>query len=133
MPVPQVWLREAIEAAAGCEAHPLGVPEGLNPPYVVYTRAGTTREQLLNDTLDDPAGGSSVPPVANLNVEVYRDDYVQVWETSAAIVAAIHGYAGGDVLSCVVADEADAEPVFLDGRDTPTYVVQLTVEIKFQP
>ena len=131
MPSPQVWLREAIEAAAECEVHPLGVPEGLAPPYVVYNRTGTSREQILDDTLDAPAGGSSVPPVASITVEIYRDDYVQVWNTSAAIVAAIHGYAGDEIESCLVTDEKDGEPVFLDGRDTPTYSVELTVEIRW--
>lgn len=133
MPAPQVWLRETIETAAGCEAHPLGVPEGLAPPYVVYMRSGTSRERTLDDTLGDPAGGSSVPPTATITVEIYRDDYVQVWDTSAAIVAAIHGYADEAIASCLVIDEKDAEPVFLDGRDTPTYVVELTVEIEYVP
>ena len=132
MSAPQVWLREAIEAAAGCNAYPLGTPEGVPPPYVVYMRTGTAREFLLADTLDNPAGGSSLPPVAQITVEVYRDDYVQVWDTSAAIVESIHGYAGGDVVSCVVTDEKDGDPVFLDGRDTPTYVVEMTVEIRFE-
>lgn len=131
MSIPQVWLREAIEDATGYEVHPLGVPEGLNPPYVIYTRTATSRELVLDDTLDSPAGGSAMPPVATITVEIYRDDYVEVWETSAAIVGAIHGYSGGDIVSCLVTDEADAPPVFMDGRDTPTYAVELSVEIRY--
>lgn len=132
MPVPQVWLREAIEDAAGCNAYPLGAPEGAVPPYVVYARTGTSRELLLADTLDNPAGGSSVPPVGSITIEVYRDDYVQVWETSAAIVGAIHGFSDGEIVSCLVTDEADGTPEFMEGRDLPTYVVQITAEIRWE-
>ena len=135
MSAPQVWLRSAIEDATGYDAYPLGVPEGAAPPYVVYSRTGTGRELVLADALGDPAGGSSVPPVASITVEVYRDDYVQVWETSTAIVGAIHGFAGEvdgvEITSCLVTDEKDGDPVFLEGRDTPTYVVELAVEIRF--
>jgi hypothetical protein len=80
---------------------------------------------------------TSVQPLASITVEVYRDDYVQVWETSAAIVSEIHGFAGeheGTVItSCVVSDERDGDPAFMDGRDLPTYVVELTVEIRYEP
>jgi hypothetical protein len=136
MSAPQVWLRSAIEEATGCNAYPLGVPEGAVPPYVVYSRTGTLREFVLTDALGDPAGGSSIQPLASVTVEIYRDDYVQVWETSDQVVAAIHGFAGeaeGVVItSCLVADQRDGDPVFLDGRDLPTYVVELTVEIRYE-
>jgi hypothetical protein len=135
MAAPQIWLRSAIEAAAGCEAHPLMTPEGLAPPYVVYTRTGTAREQLVADTLDDPAPGTMLPPVASIGVDIYVDDYVAVWETADAVVGAIHGFAGvyddTTIESCLVLDQADGDPVMLDGRDTPTYVVTLTVEIRW--
>lgn len=135
MATPQIWLRSAIEAAAGCEAHPLIIPEGLAPPYVIYNRTGTERPLLLADTLDDPAGGSETPPTASLTVSVFADDYVDVWEMADAIAQAIHCYAGGsddvEIESCLVASQADVDPVFFDGRDTPTYVVEMTVEIRW--
>ena len=131
MPVPQVWLRQAIESAAGCQAHPIGVPEGLAPPYVVYQRTTTARELTVDDPMGDPAGGSQLPAVAGITVEVFRDDYVAAWEMSQAIVEAIHGYADDEIWSCVVIDEKDADPVFLDGRDITTYCVELTVEIRY--
>lgn len=133
MSAPQVWLRSAIEAAAGCEAYPLGVPEGLTPPYVVYTRTGTTRESIVADSLGDPAAGSVMSPVATVTIEVYRDDYVQVWASADAIVDAVHGYSGGDIEACIITEQRDSEPVYLEGRDTPTYVVEMTCDIRYQP
>lgn len=135
MSAPQVWLRSAIEAAAECDAYPVQAPEGVAPPYVIYERTSTGREQILADTLDGPAVGTLTPPTAAITVLVFVDDYVAVWERSAAIVQAIHGYAGEHegtaIESCLVTEEKDAEPVYMDGRDTPTYVVELTVEIRW--
>jgi hypothetical protein len=135
MSAPQVWLRSAIEAAAECDAYPIQAPEGVAPPYVIYERTATVREQILADTLDSPAAGTLTPPTASITVLVFVDDYVAVWERSASIVAAIHGYAGEhegtEIESCLVTEEKDAEPVYMDGRDTPTYVVEQTVEIRW--
>lgn len=135
MPAPQIWLRSAIEAAAGCDAYPVQAPEGAQPPYVIYERTGTAREQLVADTLDSPAAGTLTPPTTTITVLVYRDDYVEVWDLSGAIVEAIHGFAGEyegtEIESCLVVDEKDAPPEYMDGRDTPTYVVELTVEVRW--
>lgn len=135
MPSPQIWLRSAIEAAAEVQAYPIETPEGLAPPYVIFERTATAREALLSDTLDNPAGGSELPPVATMTVLVFADDYVQVWDLSDTISAALHGFAGeheGTVIeAALVTDEKDQSPVYLDGRDTPTYVVEQTVEIRW--
>lgn len=135
MAAPQIWLRSVIEAAAECEAHPLMVPEGLAPPYVIYNRTGTSREQLVSDALDDPAAGAVMPPVATIGIEVYDDDYVSVWERAADISAAIHGFAGTyegtTIESCLVTAEQDSDPVMFDGRDVPTFVVEMAVEIRW--
>lgn len=136
MSTPQVWLRSAIEDAASCDAYPIQAPEGLAPPYVIYSRTGTAREQILSDTLDNPAGGTETPPTASIQLEVYVDDYVQAWDKADAIVGAIHGFAGeleeaGQIESCLVTDQKDSDPVYLDGRDQPTYVIEMTVEIRW--
>lgn len=132
---PQVWLRNAIESAASIEAHPKAAPEGLAPPYAIYDRASTSREQLVSDTLDSPAAGTEQPPVCSITVEVYADDYVAVWDLAGLIVAAVHGYAGpasgATIESCLVIDERDGEPAYMDGRDTPTHVVEQTIEIRW--
>lgn len=135
MAAPQIWLRSAIEAAAGCEAHPLMVPEGLAPPYVIYNRTSTSREQLVADSLDDPAAGTVMPPVATIMLEVYDDDYVSVWDRAAEIAGAVHGFAGTHegttIESCLVTAEQDSDPVMFDGRDVPTFVVEMAVEIRW--
>lgn len=135
MPSPQVWLRSTIEAAANIQAHPIETPEGLAPPYVIYERTGTNREALVSDTLDSPAGGTEIPPVATMSVMVFADDYVAVWDLSATIVAALHGFSGSHegttIEAAIVTDEKDQTPVYLDGRDTPTYVVEQTVEVRW--
>jgi hypothetical protein len=135
MPSPQIWLRSAIEAAAEVQAYPIDTPEGLAPPYVVFERTGTARESLLSDTLDNPAGGSETPPTATMNVMIFADDYVEVWGLSESIAAALHGFAGEHegttIEASLVTDEKDQTPVYLDGRDTPTYVVEQTVEIRW--
>ena len=136
MPSPQIWLRSAIEAAAAVQAYPIETPEGLAPPYVIFERTATARESLLSDALASPAGGSELPPTANVTVLVFADDYVEVWNLSASIVAALHGFSGvhqGTLIeSSIVTDEKDQSPVYLDGRDTPTYVVEQTVEIRWK-
>jgi hypothetical protein len=135
MAAPQIWLRSAIEAAAGCEAHPLITPEGLVPPYVIYVRTATARDTLLSDVLDSPATGTETPPTATFTVEVYVDDYVAVWAAADQIAAAIHGFAGEHegttIEAAAVVDQSDGEPVFFEGRDTPTYVVEITVEVRW--
>ena len=135
MSAPQVWLRSAIEAAAECDAYPIQAPEGVAPPYVIYERTATERPLVLNDTLNDPPPDQSASQSATITILVFVDDYVAVWNKSAAISSAIHGYSGQDELtvieSATVVDERDSEPVYMDGRDTPTYVVEMIVDVRF--
>lgn len=133
MAIPQIWLRERIESATDCDAFPVAAPEGQEPPYAIYTRASTEREVLLSEAAASPATGSSVPPVAEIGVEVYADDYVDVWTRSTQIVDEIHGFSGSGIILSVVTDERDGTPEFLDGRDRPTYVVEITVRITYEP
>lgn len=133
MAIPQIWIRERIEAATDCEAFPLSAPEGQAPPYAIYERQSTEREVLLSEGNASPATGSSVPPVAEILIQVYADDYVDVWTRSTQIVGAVHGFAGGSIVTSIVTDERDGTPEFLEGRDRPTYVVELTVRIWYEP
>lgn len=135
MSVPQKWFYAAVEAAAGCEAHPLGVPEGVAPPFVIYTRSGTAREQLLSDTLDDEPASDAMPPVATFEVQIYAATYVGAWDIADAVRAAVHKFSGVaneiTVESCLLAEEQDGDPVFLDGQDKPTYVVNQTYQVRW--
>jgi hypothetical protein len=68
-------------------------------------------------------------------VAVYADDYVQAWTLAGQITAAIHTFAGTadgtTVEHCLVLDERDGQPDYLEGRETPTYTVELSVEIRW--
>lgn len=132
---PHVWLREKIEAATGSTAWPVGMTGTYGPPFVVYAREATSREQVLADTFDDTPTTDAVPPVARFLVAIYADDYVQAWTIAGQITAAIHKFAGtasGTTIDhCLVLDERDSQPDYLEGRETPTYTVELSVEIRW--
>ena len=135
MPSPQIWLRSAIEAAAGCNAYPKDSPDDAVAPYAVYERSATSRPLALSDSLDSPAGGSAQSPTAAMTVQVFSQDYLDVWAKAEAIVAAVHmfsGEAGGVTIeSSIVVDEKDAEPIFYEGEDLPIYVVEITLEVRW--
>ena len=132
---PHVWLREKIEAATSATAWPVGMTGTEAPPFVIYAREATGREQVLADTFDDTPSTDAVPPVARFLVAVYADDYVEAWTISGQITAAIHRWAGtasGTTIDhCLVLDERDGQPDYLSGRETPTYTVELSVEIRW--
>jgi hypothetical protein len=139
---PHVWLKAAIEDATGSgsgydvTAWPVEMTGTGDPPYVIYNRTATIREQLLPDALDDLPEFDEVPPVATFQVSVFADSYVQAWEIADAITAAIHrfkGSADGETIEkCLVVDVADGDSGFLEGREQPTFTVELTVEITYQ-
>lgn len=119
MAYPEAWFKATAEEATGRDAYPLVVPEGTSPPFIVYTRSGTQFER----TLEDYVGG----PQATFNVAVYADGYTQAKEIADQIrsaCVAFQGVAHGvEIVEVALADEADADPEFMEGRDTPTYVV----------
>lgn len=135
MAVPQTWFYAAVEDAAGCSAYPLGVPEGVAPPFVVYSRSATSRELVLADTFDEDPAADTLPPIGTFNVEVYAEGYLAAWQIADAIRSALHrfqGEADGVAIdSCLVMDEADGDPVTLDGQDKPTYVVNQTYQVRW--
>ena len=137
MGAPHVWLKGAIEAAAaGVLAWPVEMTGRGDPPYVVYVRAGTTREPVLADALEVSPDPDSTPPAARFLVVVYAGSYVQAWEIASAITSAIHRFSGsahGETIdSCMVLDERDGEAEYLDGAETPTYTVEVDVEIRWE-
>lgn len=133
---PHVWLKEMIEAATDATVWPVGMTGKDEPPFVIYVREATDREQVLAETFDTTPETDQVPPVARYTVAIYADDYVEAWTISGQIVAAIHKYAGAahgtTVVSCLVVDEKDGQPDYLDGRETPTYTVEQSVQIRYQ-
>lgn len=128
MASPEAWLRVAIEEAADCPAYPLVAPETLAPPYVIFSRAGTTRERNL--------GGSFPTPVGQFSVDVYADGYADSKALADLIRSAVNDFSGeaegATIQSVELAEELDGDPVFFDGRERPTYVVSQTYLIRWE-
>lgn len=136
MPIPEKWLKAAIEEAVeNCPAWPVAMTGTGDPPYVVYMRESTRRELELADTLDDEPEPNQLPPVAGFRVDVYADSHVQAWEIADAIGAALNRFKGqvGDLIidHCLLMDERDGDAVRLEGREDPTYIVEQTYEISW--
>lgn len=124
---PEAWLRGAIEEAE-VPAYPLVVDEGIAPPFCVYSRTSTDRER----SLEEPAGH----PVGTFTLEIYADGYAQAKAAADAVRQQIQNF-NGEADGCTIdetflADEKDGDPVFLDGRDRPTYMVEMTLAIRWQ-
>lgn len=133
MAVPQTWFCAAIEAAAGCEVYPLAVPEGVSLPFVVYRRASTIRNAAA-EALDGSLVEGDSFNYAAFDVQIYADGYLAAWAIADAVRAAMNplfhyeGEAPGDSR---LTEEADGEPVFFDGQDKPTYVVDQTYQVRW--
>ena len=130
---PEAWLKAALEAAGGCTAWPLMAAAGTLPPYTLYSRDQTARP-LQTHGLTGFAEGM-------FTLEVYADSYQAAKDIAAAITApadsgGIHNFTGngsGATIDHVrVDDEKDGQPVSLDGREVPTFVIELTVFIRWQ-
>jgi hypothetical protein len=127
MASPEAFIKSAIEAAATCPVYPLVVTEDVRPPYVMYGRNSTSRELELDGLVGKPVG--------TFDVEIYSDSYTDVKARADAIRAALHNFTG-TANGCTIdvsnlTDEKDGPPVFLDGRDVPTYLVEHTYEIRW--
>lgn len=135
MPLPtnfvEGWLRDTIEAAAGCSAYPMSVPEAVAPPFVMYGQAG--QEDL--ETLDEGFGAATLV-TGTFSVMVFADGYLQAKQAARLIRAAIRNFAGsaGDlkIHASQITGQQDGDPVYLDGRDVPTYVVEQTYAITWE-
>jgi hypothetical protein len=139
---PHVWLKAVIEDATGSgsgyevTAWPVEMTGAGDPPYVIYQRTSTVRELMLPDALDDAPEIDSLPPVATFTVTVYADSYVEAWEIADAVTLAVHKFSGSahgeTIQTAIVTDVADGDSGFLEGREQPTFTVELTVEITYQ-
>lgn len=136
MSAPHVWLREQIEDATGVDAFPVEVTGSNLPPYVVYVRDTTAREMVLPDTLEAVPEAGLLPPVATFTLTIYADSYVQAWEIAGQIVGAVHKVSvdesGLTIHESIVVDEKDGAAGYLEGRDSPTYTVEQTIQIRWE-
>jgi len=128
MASPEAWVRSAIEAATSCSAYPQVVPESAAVPFVVYARVGTTRESL-------GVPGVAFPPTGSFTVEIYADTYSQVKTLADQVRVALNNFNGtangATITSVLLADERDGEPVFFNGQDKPTYLVEHSYQIRW--
>ena len=128
MASPEAWIRATIEAESSVDAYPMVVPEGTVPPFIIYSRSSTARERALDGTLGAPAG--------QFDVDIYCDSYSAGKDLAALLVGSLvdfEGVANGvTILSTDITEESDGQPVFLDGRDVPTYVVSQSYLINWQ-
>ena len=136
MSAPHVWLRERIEDATGVDAFPVEVTGSNLPPYVVYVRDQTTREQMLPEALGAFPPEAYMPPVATFTVTIYADSYVQAWEIAEDITGSLHNVSeeasGLTIHECLVVDERDGVAGYLEGRESPTYTVEQTITIRWE-
>jgi len=128
MASPEAWMRSAIEMATSCSAYPQVVPESAAVPFVVYARVGTTRESL-------GVPGVTFPPTGNFTVEIYADTYSQVKTLADQVRVALNNFNGtangATITSVLLNDERDGDPIFFNGQDKPTYMVEHSYQIRW--
>ena len=128
MASPEAWIRAAIETATSCSAYPQVVPESAAVPFVVYARVGTARESL-------GVPGVAFPPTGNFTVEIYADTYSQVKTLADQVRTALNNFNGtangATITSVLLNDERDGDPVFFNGQDKPTYMVEHSYQIRW--
>ncbi|CAB4184540.1 Tail completion protein [uncultured Caudovirales phage] len=122
---PESWLFHAIESA-GVPAFPTTPPELQAAPFVVFSRDSTDWDL-------DFADGTTGAVVSQFSVEVFTDGYLDGKTLATAVRAAVGNFSGvayGATIDRVqVVDERDGPPVLLNGRNTPTYVVEQSYQI----
>lgn len=127
MPSPEAWLRGAIEEGAEVPAYPVSVPEGVAPPFIRYYRSATVREPSLD--------GEYVP-VGMFVIEVYADGYLAGKQLADQVRLAVNNFSGTvsetTIQNVVLVEELDGDPVFLEGRDSPTFMVEQTYSVRWQ-
>jgi hypothetical protein len=125
---PEEFLRSKIETATSCLAYPQVVPESASVPFVVYARVSTTRESL-------GVAGVTFPATGIFSVEIYADTYSQAKTIADQIRVALANFrdisTAATILSVLLSDERDGDPVFFNGQDKPTYMVEHSYQIRW--
>lgn len=126
--IPELWLWEAIQTATDVDAFPMGVPEGVEPPFVTFGRTGTGRERSVQGATDSVTGA--------FEVTIYADTYREAKVLARLVADALHDFSGTvddlTIDDVALEDEADGSPLYLEGRDRPTYSVDQTYQIRWQ-
>lgn len=126
--IPELWIWSAIEEATGVDAYPMTIPEGTEPPFVMFGREQTERFRSLEGD-EGTLGGTFA-------IQIYADSYREGKVLARQVAGAVHDFSG-TVGTLTIDDawlesESDGQPIYLDGRERPTYVVEMTVEVRWQ-
>jgi hypothetical protein len=131
MPFPEQWAKAAIEAAGSCSAYPLIAPESAALPYVIYGRVSTARESIMAGSV-----AVNVSPAGTFQVEIYAATYSESKTLADSVRLALHNFngtaSGVTIRQCLLLEERDGDPVFFDGQDKPTFMVEHTYQIRWQ-
>lgn len=126
--IPELWLWEVIEEATGVSAYPMVIPEGAEPPFVMFGRSETARERSTAGGTESLAGA--------FEVQIYADSYREAKVLAQQVAAAVHDFSGTvgslTIDDCSLENESDGQPVFLEGRDRPTYSIDHTYQVRWQ-
>lgn len=127
------FLREQLtQGAGGHPVYPVFAPEHQRLPFVVYQRAGTSRERVLQQSTSNPIG--------TFQVVVYSTTYTEARQISDDIRRTLDNFTGDygppdntvTVFFAHIADESDGEPVQFDGESKPAYSASLVFNIKYE-
>jgi hypothetical protein len=79
--------------------------------------------------------GVTFPPTGSFTVEIYADTYSQVKTLADQVRTALNNFNGtangATITSVLLNDERDGDPVFFNGQDKPTYMVDHTYQIRW--
>lgn len=80
--------------------------------------------------------GNVGSPVASFVVAVFAKQYMQAKEMAAAIRLGVDDFSGSEsgvtIQHASIVSESDAFPDYEDGVDTPTYGVEIRLEVRFE-
>lgn len=128
---PEQWLKAAIETAGSCLTYPMEAPEGAALPYVIYGRTSTQRETIMAG-----ATAVNVNPSAQFSVLLYASTYSAVKTLADLVRVALHNFNGTangvTIRECLIVEELDGSPDYLEGQDKPTYTVEHTYQIRWE-
>jgi hypothetical protein len=105
-------------------------PEGAVLPYVIYGRTSTQRETIM-------AGNAPIDviPSATFSVLLYASTYSGVKALADSVRSALHNFNGTangvTIVECLITEELDGSPDYLDGQDKPTYTVDHAYQIRW--
>jgi len=131
MPFPEQWVKDAIEASAGCQVYPMIATESAALPYVVYGRT-------LTDRGTNMGGPANVVfnPSAQFQIEIYAVTYFSAKTLADQVRRGMHNFTGTasgvTIRSSLLTEERDGDPVFFDGQDKPTFSVEQTYQIRWE-